>query len=407
MSSSQQPFQGYQPYESDTDTETETETDTESDSDSDSDSSTDGTTPAQRIAHDGHMEALDSWRAAAQSWIAGPGRQAAPTGQLLRPLPLSAAVPPPGGRPLGAPRAGAVDLPLELRANDIRRHIISIDSQFRENPRGSTAGDFWWHLVAPIRNVLRVRITSVELPNNYKFFTAERKFTTLNIIRDVSSYEIIVPNGNYTVGDMIDELETGIAAYSDLSGMTFNFSEITGKFTICSPFPFTLDPVSGGHIRPFNYGLGWFMGFSYGLHDAVETGVGTGDYCLSSDGCADFAGDNYLLLKVNDFDCVVHTVAVYSEGLPAQENAITALAKLVLREPKNYMTFDDAGNQHIKEVVFQNPRDLLRFHIQLLDDFGDVIDMCSSQFSFSLEVMEVLNPSLFDAVRDSMTLRYV
>ena len=71
------------------------------------------------------------------------------------------------------------------------------------------------------------------------------------------------------------------------------------------------------------------------------------------------------------------------------------------------MTFDDNAGQHTKEVVFNAPRDLLRFHVQLLDDYGDVVDMCSAQFSVSLEVMEVRNPSLFDAVRDSMTLRYV
>jgi hypothetical protein len=98
---------------------------------------------------------------------------------------------------------------------------------------------------------------------------------------------------------------------------------------------------------------------------------------------------------------------VYPEGLPAQENAITALAKLVLREPKNFMTFDDDAGRHTKEVVFQNPRDLLRFHVQLLDDFGEAVDLCTAQFSFSLEVIEVLNPSLFDAVRDSIMLRYV
>ena len=400
MSDSQQQFRGYQPYESETDTETETDTD------SDSDSSNDGTTPAQRIAHDGHMEALDSWRSAAHSWIAGTGRQAAPTGQLLRPLPLSASVPPPGGRPMGAPRAGAVDLPLELRANDIKRHIISVDSQFRENPRGTKAGDFWWHLVAPMRNVLRVRVASIELPNNYKFFTAGRKFTTLYIIKGTNSYKIIISDGNYSAGDMIEEIMIDVHSYADLSGMTLEFSEITGKFRFCAPYAFTLDPITDSHERPFNYGLGWFMGFTYGYHDAVDVSGGA-YYCLRSDGCADFAGDNYLLMKVNDFDCVTHTVAVYMDGQPAQENAITALAKLVLREPKNYMTFDDNAGQHTKEVVFQNPRDILRLHVQLLDDFGDVIDMCTAQFSFSLEVLEVLNPSLFDAVRDSLTLRYV
>lgn len=407
MSDQQQPFRGYQPYESETDSDVETDSDSTG---SESGSESSGTTPAQRIAHDGRMEALDSWRSAAQSWIAGPGRQAGPTGQLLRPLPLSAAVPPPGGRPVGAPRAGAVDLPLELRANDIKRHIINIDSQFRENPwvSGSSASDFWWHLVAPVRNVLRLRVASVELPNNYKFFTLGRKFTTITISRaGIASYSITIPDGNYVASEMISELLAYTSTNVDLSGMNITFSAITGKFTFCAPYTFSIDTRVGSHNRPFSYGLGWYMGFSFGVHTSVDTSSGVLRYCVQSDGCANFAGDNYLFLKVNDFDCVSHTIAIYSEGQPVQENEITALAKLVIREPKNYMTFDDYSNQHIKEVVFQNPRDLLRFHVQLLDSFGEPVDMCSAQFSFSLEVLEVLNPSLFDAVRDSMTLRYV
>jgi hypothetical protein len=402
MSDQQQPFRGYQPYESETDSDVETDSDSTG-----SESESSGTTPAQRVAHDGRMEALDSWRSAAQSWIAGPGRQAGPTGQLLRPLPLSAAVPPPGGRPAGAPRAGAVDLPLDLRANDIRRYIINIDSQFRENPQGSSAGDFWFHLVAPIRNVLRVRVASVELPNNYKFFTLSRKFTTLSFVKGGLMITITIPDGNYKVSDMITALTMNFTASPDLSGMTVDFSEVTGQFTFCAPYAFSIDTTVGTHARPFNYGLGWYLGFTRGVHVATDTPGGIVRYCVSSDGCADFAGDNYLLMKVNDFDCITQTVAIYQEGLPAQENAITALAKLVLREPKNYVAFDDNSSQHIKEVVFQNPRDLYRFHVQLMDDFGEPIDMCTAQFSFSLEVLEVLNPSLFDAVRDSMTLRYV
>lgn len=400
MSDTQQPFRGYQPYESETDTDTSDSEDTGSE--------TTGTSDDERITHDGRMEAIDSWRSAAQSWIVGPGRQAGVTGQLLRPMPLNVAVPPPGPRPTGAPRAATVDLPLELRANDIKRHIINIDSQFRENPLSSNAGDFWWHMVAPVRNVLRVRVASVELPNNYKFFTWNRKYTTINVIKGAFMYQITISDGNYTAGDMVDELNAQIDASggTDLSGMTVSFSEITGKFTITAPFAFSLDTVTGSHVRPFNYGLGWYMGFSYGVHAAADTSGGA-PYVLVSDGCADFAGDNYLLLKINDFDCVTHTVNVYPEGLPAQENAITALAKMVLREPKNYMTFDDNAGQHTKEVVFNAPRDLLRFHVQLLDDYGDVVDMCTAQFSVSLEVMEVRNPSLFDAVRDSLMLRYV
>lgn len=371
-------------------------------SDSDDSESDEHVSVSSSEDRDRRMEALDTWRVAAQSWISGPGRTGtAVAGSLLRPLPSTAAVPPPGGRPIaGAPRGATVDIPFELRANDIRRHIINIDSKFRENPRATTAGDFWCHLLAPVRNVIRLRVASVELPNNYKFFTAGRKYTTLTIVQDTIAYTFTISDGNYTAADMVDELTSQITSVSDLSGMTVEFSEITGKFTFCAPYVFSIDTVPGSHVRPFNYGLGWFLGFSLGIHDSSGG-------CVVSDGCANFAGDNYLLLKVNDFDCVTQTVCVYPDRLPAQENAITALAKLVLREPKNFMTFDDDAGRHTKEVVFQNPRDLLRFHVQLLDDFGDVVDMCSGQFSFSLEVIEVLNPSLFDAVRDSIMLRYV
>jgi hypothetical protein len=390
---------GYQPYESDSDNGSDSELSVSSE--------TSGTSADDRITHDGRMEAMDAWRSAAQSWISGPGR-VAPAGALVRPLPVSATVPAPGGRPVASSpaSAGALDLPLELRANDIRRVIVNIDSQFRDNPRGSTAGDFWIRLLSPLRNILRIRVTSIELPNNYKFFTAGRQYTTVTFVKGATTYTVTIPDGNYTAGDMVDALTAGAAAFLDLSGMTVEFSEITGKFTFCAPFAFSINTVPGSKNRPFSYGLGWFLGFSYGAHTATAAGGG-GTYCLVSDGCANFAGDNYLLLKVNDYDCVTQTVAVYPEGLPAQENAITALAKLVLREPKNYMTFDDYASQHIKEVVFQNPRDLVRFHVQLLDAYGDPVDMCTAQFSFSIEALEVLNPSLYDTVRDSIMLRYV
>ena len=83
-----------------------------------------------------------------------------------------------------------------------------------------------------------------------------------------------------------------------------------------------------------------------------------------------------------------------------------ALAKVVLREPKNYMAFDDYASQHVKEVVFPSPIDLTRLHIQVLDPYGEIMDLCSSQISFSIEVLEVRNASLYNTIRESMGLTY-
>ena len=83
------------------------------------------------------------------------------------------------------------------------------------------------------------------------------------------------------------------------------------------------------------------------------------------------------------------------------------MAKIILRDSKTYMTFDDYNSQLVKEVIFPSPVDLTRFHIQLLDPYGQLLDMCSSQFSFSMEVLEVKNSSMYNTIRDSLYLRYI
>jgi hypothetical protein len=105
-----------------------------------------------------------------------------------------------------------------------------------------------------------------------------------------------------------------------------------------------------------------------------------------------------VFLKVNDFDCVRQTVT---------GNDFKALAKIIVTQPKDYMNFDDYASQHAKEVTFPAPYDLSRFRVQLLDPYGNLIQMGSSQISFSLEVLEVKNLSLYNTLRDSFAAEWV
>ena len=234
------------------------------------------------------------------------------------------------------------------------------------------------------------------------------------------SVVLTVPDGNYTAGDMVDALEAAILDASGSGavpgfgalGLAVTFSESTGKFQFTGRGRFGLDATwigTGaalvGWARPFDYGLGWYLGFTRRLHMAMAPVAPATKWTLESDGCANFAGDNYVFVRVNDWACVRQTVVVYEgaggTGVPAR-NDFVALAKVVLREPKNYMTFDDYAGQHAKEVVFPAPVDLTRLRIQVLDPYGEPLDLCTSQWSFSLEVLEVQNPLLFNALRDSL-----
>jgi hypothetical protein len=300
----------------------------------------------------------------------------------------------------------ALDIPFTLRANDIVRHIVSVDSRFRQNPQTSTSSDFYFRLLTPVRNILRLRVTSIEFPNNYLFFTAARKNVTIRILYNTATptaYLLTIPGGNYTACEMADTLNS-ILTGAGLTRLTVVFNIINGTFTFTGTQYFAIDvtppPGSPGvelYIpRPFDYGLGYYLGFSRKTHTSVADTSGT--WIVTSDQCASFSGDNYVFLKINEFDCVSHQ---------ATEQTFTALAKIVLRDPKNYMAFDDYASQHAKEVTFPVPQDLTRLHIQVLDAYGNVIDLCSSQISFSIEVLEVRNLSLYNSIRDSITVRYV
>jgi hypothetical protein len=315
------------------------------------------------------------------------------------------------------------NVPFYLHANDVKRHIVNVDSRFRDSPHISSASDFYFTLLSPIRNVLRLRISSVEFPNNYFFFTEKRGFTSFYIHYDVSggatvSVQIKIPDGNYTVAQMIDVIGRQIPAAmqppppgpGSSAVPILEFSQINGAFTLRSKIPFVIDTATGTLDRPFEYGLGYFLGFTRTQH--LSTNVGTyvsAPYEITSNICANFAGDSYFFLRVNDYDCVRQTVRIYDSTFSADRSApndFTATAKIVIRDPKNYMTYEDA-NQNINEVVFPAPTDISRLRISLLDIYGETIDLCSTQFSLSIEVLEVKNLSLYNTMRDSLSMQYI
>lgn len=285
------------------------------------------------------------------------------------------------------------DIPFQLRAGDIVKHVINIDSRFRENPEISSTSKFYFRLLTPIRNVLRIRITSVEFPNSYYIFSQNRRNVTIRIVFCTGHLTITIPDGNYSAGDLVNTINGYIQMHLLLAGLVLSFDPLTGKFTFSWSSKFKIDTDCGEELtydRPFDYGLGFNMGFTRGVHVAV--GDVSGNYTVVSDQLSFFAGDSYVFLKVNNFDCVRQTLT---------GNDFTALAKIVLRDPKDYMTYDDYSSGQAKEVTFPAPYDLSRFKIQILDPYGESVDMDSSQFSFSMEVLEVRNLKLYNTLRNA------
>lgn len=289
------------------------------------------------------------------------------------------------------------DVPFHLRANDIVKHVINIDSRFRDPDPSSSPSDFSFRLLSPVRNVLRIRITSIEFPNNFYMFTALRRNTLIKLqFVDTDNLTKIltirIPDGNYLLDDMRAILVSYISQH--MVGFNITFSGVTGGFLFSWNKPFVLDTMGSEYDtydRPFDYGLGYNLGFSRGSISSVGPDA-SGNHFIESDQKANFAGDSYVFIKINNFDCIRQTVI---------GNDFSAMAKIIITSPKDYTTYDDYSGNHAKEFTFPTPYDLKRFRIQLLDAYGEIIDMESCQFSFSMEVLEVKNLNLYNTLRDA------
>lgn len=308
-----------------------------------------------------------------------------------------------------------------INSNDLRKRILNIDSRFRADMATSTT-DFSYKLQYPYKNIIRIRVASVEIPNMFYTFTSLnntfliKAYDINNIVRIV---QITIQEGNYTS----DELITFIQEQIDINlieqyGIFINVSlniinaKITFTHNGVANIPVTTSTIPTQSAKPFilefptsnkscfYYGLGYNLGFrsksvkaTLSKPSSVTPTITT--YHIISPACIDVVGITYMFLDVNDLYTVEHKT---------NDNYIQALAKIIIREDKHTVINDDGGSFLSNEIIFNSPTDLSTLRVRLLDPCGNVIDLCGLNFAFSLEITQVLNTRLYDFYRNYIWL---
>jgi hypothetical protein len=231
---------------------------------------------------------------------------------------------------------------------------------------------------------------------------------------------ISIPDGNYISQEIINIIQESLNTnFKTPYGIfiTISLNTNTGKITfthngvsnypvassiitpIQSAKPFILDFLTNTNFknRQHNFGLGYNLGFRQKSYKTTISSTITPltTYSITSEGCIDVVGDTYMFLSIND----LHTVEQKTNT-----NYLQCLAKIIIREEKYCVIYDDGGTLLSNEIIFPSPVDLRMLNIQLLDPYGDIIDLCGMNFSFSLEITEVLNTRLYDFYRNYIWL---
>ena len=297
-----------------------------------------------------------------------------------------------------------------INANDIRVHVLNIDSLYRDSVN-EPATNFHWTLPSPIKNVIRARITSLELPNKWFSFTEKRGNTGFTIIApdgvgDLQTGVFKIPDGNYDISGILTAVQSQLDTWATVVGiyLSVSYDENTNEFmwlflgtgagtpTTPPSGPFSLDfNMPGNPISKTNgvLGLGFYLGFSKPSYPASPLDI-FDRYTIVSECSVNLLVDPYVMLAISNINVIVSKTA---------ENYFDAFAKIPVKVRKGGHIFLDYQDLIGCEFTAKSPLDLKILLVQLLDRNGDLIESCQN-FSFTLEILEVMNLKLHEHFRN-------
>jgi hypothetical protein len=286
-----------------------------------------------------------------------------------------------------------------LDSSKYRIYSMSIDSRFADNIYGGTE-DFMIRLPSTYRNIMRIALSSVELPAVEFLFSERHGNTTLRVNSSGAGYQAVeIFPGNYEVCDFLPVLKNALHAAAPTANFEVRQMRTSAGLCITSPFPFTIDPVSANSLiaaRPNYWGLGYYLGFRNKGPLVAEFDPETNLYVLCGTAPLLLQPTPYYLLQLQAPDLLENITHRISTGA-----SIPAFAKLILRDGFYSLQFVDGGDWMRREFTFLAPNTLAQLRVKLLDPYGVPVDMRWMDWSMTFELYEVVNSRTYNTI--SMT----
>jgi hypothetical protein len=286
--------------------------------------------------------------------------------------------------------------------NPIKRRVnkqnLNIDTRFRENYYGSSSTNFNVSLPLIINNVLTMQLSAIELPTSFYSISKQYGNNFFTLVVNGISQVVNIPDGNYTDVGIVNVLNTSMVNIANSDPSLVNFQYIvfginnnnnngSGQMFVgidSTTPPATITSLSlnfqadrngiDDRNTPLPIKLGWFFGFRNGIYE--------NNFSYVSEGIVDLFGPRYLYLVVDDFNNNVNN-NFYSAFNSSILNK-NILARISLQAntfnifTENNLNIVTTPRQYFGPVKIQN------LNIQLLDEYGRIIDLNNMDYSFSL-----------------------
>lgn len=298
--------------------------------------------------------------------------------------------------------------PLKTR---IITKCLNIDTRFREHLYTTQSSDFTIQLPIKFNKVVSMQLSSFEFPitfygisayygNNYLYIALEYtpfgQTTPLHV-----SHCFIIPDGNYNAHDFVDKWNSILSTSSVLDTTTNQYTSIfslvslkldvtaTGSgsakvtLSVSSTSTYTINNLILDFTRDINgvqdmtniaSRIGWNLGFIKPIY--------TGSTVYVADTIVEPAAVRYAFLAVDDFNNSSnnHFISAFQQSILSPN----ILARFPIRGSYYSLMMETDYNLVSEPRRYFGPVDIQRLRIRLYDEFGRILAMNQSNFSFSL-----------------------
>jgi hypothetical protein len=269
--------------------------------------------------------------------------------------------------------------------------LISLDTRFADT-LGVGKSEFRQSAPQPLKNIARVRLASAEIPLSEHVFSEKKGNLSFQITYQGTTTTLSIAAGNYTPTTLVAAVQTALKTVSNQ--FTCVIDSISGFCVITHPaHTFQLlftSSVSGIAGRQTFWGLGYYLGFREKVVDARVVG---GDYVATGVSPPTTRATPYYLLRLKCAEEVFSVQHRIEKG-----GFLQAFAKLMLKGDVYDVQFDDNSNLLRKEFTFLSPVTIPFFSVQLVDPWGEAVDMLESDWSITLELTEIVNSKTYDTM---------
>jgi hypothetical protein len=283
-----------------------------------------------------------------------------------------------------------------------RSIVLNIDTRFRESYYVTQSSNFHINLPMKINSVVTMELSAIEFPPTAFYSVSKMLGNNFFWLRagsdaagDLEEIAVIVPDGNFTASNAVDLINTFLQTQTTSTYLQYIYFSVNENATATSgssqlivavndsypfgtPFPFIIDlqaDITGApdYSTPLPLKLGWKLGFRNGIY------INNSAYV--SEGVLNLAGASYLYLSIDDYNNANNTFfSAFNESL-LNKNILARVA--VQSSVSAAVTFSNIGLITTPREYY-GPVNIEKMQIQMLDEYGRIINLNNMDFSFCL-----------------------